>query len=357
MGSIQERAPIRNETERKLMDLYHSTIPSLMVELGNLKLKYPRYHPYVEAIGDKMKDETTLMIERAQGTQLGERIARYHHLFHGYILGNCSPEELRAFMREELLIGFDNSTTGMPQPGDRSLIIFNHYGNGREVMGIHGGYGHNLTGHDPAPLVARMWSDEAFAPLGITATRFGRPLYQGDDFYQRSANDFGNKQIPPDNGAHQMGLMFAREWQAGHIPTVCPEAGLRSLRKWPTGAIVSAAIAGAEDVTLVLEPPILTLFRDRFPFRFAGRFAIPDEVRAEVESKQKDGSTILGFGEFLRQQMGRAIVEWNGEGGVEGAYAEAVAAALEEMPVNLRTRVTPEQWAQIPTDYSHTQIA
>lgn len=335
MGEGKEPGRER-KLEQRIIAEYLRVISPELIALGELKFQqeYRAQTPEEKnALKAKMKEidartqeKAYQLLQQAKGTSLERRVITFFDLVKKYVAEECSLDEIRAFVADNYTVSVVGKERMQQElvPGEKTLIILNHYRQGPELNGLPShGLGQELAEHDVAPIMAKLFTDRALEGTGIDVCRFGKPLYPNDPFYYRSQEDARTAKIS-DKGVEGLADQFKETWSAQRFPTVCPEAGLRSLNKWRTGSLTSAVLAGAESIALLAQSPWLSTFDNKVQFDYVGKFQIPPTVRREVETRE-DTAALTAFSNLLRRRIAGTVVDAN----YDPAYTRSVKHFLD----------------------------
>ncbi len=306
-----------------IRDAYRRRIPPMLIALGDAKLN--KDLPRVQELNEQIEIEGKGLVTQALGTHEGKVLADYYDTAEGYVEGTKPLSSLRGFVHQNYQISADLDTLASDVQGRRVVVFFPHYRQGPEIAGFPGGPGENLRVHDFAPIMAKLFTDEALADSGLTISRFGKPLHQEDDFYYRSAREIGNTPISP-GGVEKLAQQFQEVWDQGRIPSICPEAGLRCLKQWRTGGLVAASLAGADGIALMIQSPWISVIDRAVSFGYAGYIPISPEIKDAVSNDE----SIAHFSTHLRRRMARALVAAHYDPWYTNAVHEAVRGLPEE---------------------------
>ena len=330
-GHLSPRArECKKSSVTELVQTYRDTLTPLIIQLGREKMRYPRTHEVVVGLEEQINDHGYKLADQYLRSEEGDTLSKFYQTAEKYVEGSIPLDALRTFIDENYSVTFQDSSQLKEDVSGRKVVcLLNHYRQGPEVIGFpRGDLGSNLEGHDFAPILAKLLLDQGLAGSSIDMVRFGKPLFPHDQFYYRSAQEVGTFPIQSE-GVGTMANDFQRIWSSGKIPTVCPEAGLRSLEQWKTGGLVGAALANADGIVLLTQSPLISAMDRTVDFHYVGYIPIPEDLKQLVHSRQSP-LLVQEFNNGLKRVVGEHLVKVN----YHPVYTEAVAAALKKKERN-----------------------
>src|SRR3989339_112568 len=181
--------------EQQIIEEYLRIVPADIIQLGELKLQQEtaqspeqkeQLKTAIQELQHKTAESVYQLFLRSQGTAIETRVNSFFQLVERYVNKQNSIDDLRRFVAENYQITLEGAERMRQElvPGEKALILLNHYRQGPELMGFpNHQVGVALSEHDVAPVMAKLFTDRALEGVGIDVCRFGKPLHPNDEFY------------------------------------------------------------------------------------------------------------------------------------------------------------------------------